>query len=219
MNNDIFNNMLNMIFPNICGVCGKLGNSYICKRCLKDIELLEYNITDKYLGKAFQEHFWIFRYNDKIRNMIVDYKFNDKSYLYRTFVEIIDHDEKAITFLKNADIIIPIPIHKKRYKSRGYNQCCLIANKICNKIDGIEYRDDILIKVKNINPQSALNKKERKENIRGAFYVNKLQDLKNKKILLIDDVYTTGNTVNECARILKLVTNCEKINVFTIAKD
>jgi predicted amidophosphoribosyltransferase len=74
------------------------------------------------------------------------------------------------------------------------------------------------VKIKNIKPQSTLNKEKRVENVINAYKVVKYEDLSGKKILLIDDVYTTGSTVNECARVL-LNLNCEEIGVLSLAKD
>ena len=220
---NLLESTLNLISPPVCGICNKLGTIYICKSCYKGLKIQEENKIDKYENKFFSEHFWIFKYKNKIREKIIDYKFNDKSYVYTTFVEIILMDEIAIQFVKKFDVIIPVPIHKKRYKQRGYNQSELIAKALAKHIKNIEYSGDILKKVKNIRAQSTLDKLERLTNISGAYEINykkikDVNDLKNKKILLFDDVYTTGSTVNECAKVLNEITNKE-IGVFTIAKD
>ena len=83
---------------------------------------------------------------------------------------------------------------------------------------GIEYNTDCLFKVKNIVEQSKLNKEERQKNIQGVYELHKQNRLQNKKILLIDDIYTTGSTVNECCKILKQASP-KQIEVFTLAKD
>ena len=110
-----------------------------------------------------------------------------------------------------------LKISKKRYKERGYNQSYLIAKEIAKNTD-LEILNNCLIKTKNIIEQSKLNKEERKINIQGVYEIKNSALIKNKKILLIDDIYTTGSTVNECSKILnKEKTN--KIGVLTIAKD
>ena len=159
----------------------------------------------------------IFKYEGMVRKLILNYKFNEKSYMYMTFVNLLLKDKKIFENIKNYDTIIPVPISKKRQKERGYNQCELIAKEIAKKIK-LEYRNNCLIKTKNIIEQNKLNKEEREKNIIGVYNLENGQLLENKKILLIDDIYTTGSTVNECSKILRKA-NPNKIGILTIAKD
>ena len=160
---------------------------------------------------------YIFRYEGKIRKIIIDYKFNEKSYIYVTFVNFLLKNKKIFENIKNYDTIIPVPISKKRQKERGYNQSLLIARKIAEKTN-LELMNNCLIKTKNIIEQSKLNKEDRLQNIQGVYELTNRQLIENKKILLIDDIYTTGSTVNECSRILRKA-NPEKIGVLVLAKD
>ena len=160
---------------------------------------------------------YIFRYEGKIRKIIIDYKFNEKSYIYVTFVNFLLKNKKIFENIKNYDTIIPVPISKKRQKERGYNQSLLIARKIAEKTN-LELMNNCLIKTKNIIEQSKLNKEDRLQNIYGVYELTNRQLIENKKILLIDDIYTTGSTVNECSRILRKA-NPEKIGILVLAKD
>lgn len=174
---------------------------------------IESNITSRY----FEELITMFKYEGIIRKIILDYKFNEKSYTYLTFTKFILKNKNVFEKIKSYDTIIPVPISKKRYKERGYNQSYLIAKEIAKNTD-LEILNNCLIKTKNIIEQSKLNKEERKINIQGVYEIKNSALIKNKKILLIDDIYTTGSTVNECSKILnKGKTN--KIGVLTIAKD
>ena len=119
--------------------------------------------------------------------------------------------------MKNYDIILAVPISKQRKKERGYNQSALIARKIANKA-GILYKENVIIKVKHNAKQSTLNMKERAENVKNAYKVVDLETIHNKKVLLIDDIYTTGNTLKECSKVLKQA-GAKMVNVLTIAKD
>lgn len=112
---------------------------------------------------------------------------------------------------------MPVPISKKRRKERGYNQSELIAKEIAKNVC-VEYNTSCLFKVKNIVEQSKLNKEERQKNIQGVYKLHNSNKITDKKILLVDDIYTTGNTVNECCKILQQA-NPKKIDVFTLAKD
>lgn len=170
-------------------------------------------LEDKY----FEELIYYFRYEGIIRKLILDYKFNDKSYLYKTFVSFLTKDEKIFEKIQKYDTIIPVPISKKRKKDRGYNQSMLIAKEIALKTK-VNLLNNCLIKTKNIIEQSKLNKEDRLENIQGVYELKNKQNIENKKILLIDDIYTTGSTVNECSKILKQG-NPNKIGILVLAKD
>lgn len=123
---------------------------------------------------------------------------------------------------KSYDTIIPVPISKKRKKKRGYNQSLLIAKELVKQVNKekktLSLCVDALEKIKNIVPQSTLDKENRLQNVQGVYQLKNKEQLIGKKILLIDDIYTTGSTVRECAKVLQQV-DVEKIDVFTIAKD
>ena len=112
---------------------------------------------------------------------------------------------------------MPVPISKKRLSFRGYNQSLLISKEIA-KLTKIELNADCLVKVKNTVKQSTLNKEDRAKNVVNAYKLINGNILKNKKILLIDDIYTTGNTVNECCKILREI-KPRKIGIMVLAKD
>lgn len=133
------------------------------------------------------------------------------------FSEIILNDKELCNILNEYEIITSVPVSKKRKKERGYNQSELISKEICRKLN-IEYAKDILYKTKNTIAQSKLNKEQREENAKGVYEIKNLKKITGKKILLIDDIYTTGSTVNECSKILRQA-NPKKIGIFTIAKD
>ena len=213
----MLNNILELIYPNVCGICGKICKESLCKRCAIEIEKYEINLVNKNKKMYFNESMHIFKYNEMISQRLIEYKFQDKSYMYKTFAKIILKNKKVCGFLEKYDIIIPVPIHKKRRLKRGYNQTELIAKEICKNIS-LELKTDVLIKQKNIKAQSELNKNERKQNIKNAFEIKNINEIIDKKILLFDDIYTTGSTVNECSKILKKA-GAKQIGVVTIAKD
>ena len=215
----ILEQILTIIYPPICGICGKINTNYLCNKCQKQLEkqakfAREEKPSNEYY---FQNHLYIFVYQGMIRKMMINYKFHDKSYLYRTIIHFLLRNEKFFQTFQSYDTIIAVPISKKRKKQRGYNQSELIAQAIAKKAS-IEYNNQCLMKTKNIIEQSKLNKEERQKNIQGVYQLQKGERLTNKRILLVDDIYTTGSTVNECSRILKLA-QPTKIDVLTIAKD
>lgn len=202
----------------MCAFCGKLNNNFLCENCKKDIDKIEKVCRDKYTEKEFNEHIYMFKYKE-VRDKILEYKFNDKPYYYMTFANILLNNKKMCDILKSYDIIIPVPIHNKRRKQRGYNQTELIAKEISNNICGLEYRNIIM---KNINtlPQSSLNKIERVNNSKNMYKLkdSNMQNIYQKRVLIFDDIYTTGATANECAKTIKIL-QPKKIGILTIAKD
>ena len=220
---------LEYIFLPSCGICGKMGEGYLCKKCGKDLEKYLINTKEKVLIDLMENDFnkdinydiinkfHIFRYEEEIRKLIIQYKFNDKSYLYKMFCEFIFKDKKAFDFIKSYDIIIPVPIHKKRMKKRGYNQSELIVKELAKRVK-IEPGIKVLVKTINNKPQSTLSGKSRKENTKNVYKLINQEKINNKKILLFDDIYTTGATANECILELKKA-EPKKIGIITLAKD
>lgn len=213
------------MYPPICGICEKINKDALCPKCNLELkkqaevnilqkEEIEENIKKE---KYFEELMYIFKYEGQVRKLILDYKFNEKSYLYKTFVNFLLKNEKIFENIKKYDKIIPVPISKKRNKERGYNQSLLIAEEIANKTN-LGLVNNCLIKTKNIIEQSKLNKEDRQQNIQGVYSLQNVRLITNKKILLIDDIYTTGSTVNECCKILQQA-NPKTIGVLVLAKD
>ena len=208
---NFFDHALEIIFPPKCGICGKIGEGYICNNC--------YNmfIINKIYKNYNSERFHMLKYEGIIRDKLIEYKFNDKPYLYRMFYEILIKDKNACDFFKGYDIIIPVPIHKKIKTLRGYNQSELIAKKLSDKFKMPMYID-VLKKQINTIPQSSLGKKARKNNAQNVYKVDNMQKIKNKNVVILDDIYTTGATANECIKVLKDA-GAYRVGIVTIAKD
>ena len=202
----------------MCAFCGKIDENFLCEKCNKKFEKLTNVHIQKYKNKTYAEHIYMFKYTD-IRREILEYKFDDKAYYYKTISQVFLKNKKICEILKTYDIIIPVPIHNKRRKERGYNQSELIARAI-SKTLGIPIVKNVLVKIKNTVPQSSLNKVQRAENAKGVYSAKNHTKLRNKKILLIDDIYTTGSTLNECANaLIQKGIKREQIGVLTLAKD
>ena len=218
---NLLETVLDFIFPPVCGFCGKMGEGNLCAKCRKNIIHSNgyFNQLDFYQGKDtfIDEHFYLFSYSELIREKILQYKFDDRAYLANTIYEFFMNNEKLYGFLKKYDIMIPIPISSSRKRERGYNQSEILARKI-SKMAGIPIEMQVLKKEKHNQPQSSLNKQQRRENVKNVYKVQNELKIQDKKILLLDDIYTTGSTANECARILKIA-NCQMVGILTIAKD
>ena len=206
--------LLNFLFPPVCGICGKIETEWVCEKCL---EKLKINIIHrKVYNKYYDEMIYLFNYKD-VRKLILKYKFNNQAFLSNMFLQIILKNKKLCRNLKFYDIIIPVPMYKIKKQKRGYNQTELITKKIAKNLE-LQEDSKVLLKIKNTRTQSKLNEKQRYENIKNVFYIKDNEKIKNKNIILFDDIITTGATINECAKILKQ-NGAKKVTVLAIAKD
>lgn len=212
---------LEYIFLPSCGVCNKLGEGYLCEKCGKELYKYAIFLEDTNKNGTYKdeeiEKLHIFKYKELVRRLIIAYKFNSKSYLHKTFCEFIVKNKKAFDFIQSYDIIIPVPIHKKKKAKRGYNQSELIAKELA-KATGIEMDKKAFVKVKNNKVQSSLNKEERKNNVKNVYKLKDKEKIENKKILIFDDIYTTGATIEACIKEISKA-NIKQIGILTLAKD
>ena len=222
--------LLNVVFPLHCKVCGKpiresMGYS-VCEECLKTIKFIENPCCAK-CGKPlnrtsfFSSHNNILCVNCKKHHYFFDYARSVGIYdstlkkcihLFKYYQEkkltkplgrfLVNYLSDNKELLQGIDLIIPVPLHNNDLKKRGFNQSYLLAVEVGNYFS-IPVNKDLLIKNRITTSQVKLSKSERGKNLLKAFLVKKPKSLKNKNILLIDDVFTTGTTVTECSRELK----------------
>lgn len=192
-----------LVYPNVCLICGKKiaeNKTYACEKCN---DILKYNMKRQskfYINKHFEKVISCFEYEGVIRNKILEFKFRNKPYLGNSFAKIM---AESLAKIKNEfDLIIPVPMHYKRYFKRGYNQSSILAKQIA-KLLNKKCVTHVLRKVKNVVPQSTLNSTLRKTNVLNTYQIFNDSKILGKRILLIDDIYTTGATADECAKILK----------------
>ena len=212
--------LLDLIYPPVCGICDKINKKNLCKKCELKIKKYEINKIEDYRNdnlKYFDYQIKVFRYENIIREKIIDYKFNEKAYLYKTFEKMILKTKKTYSFLKKYDIILYVPMFKKHKLIRGYNQSELIAQRLSNVL-GIKLEKNNLVKIIETKKQSTLTKNQREKNVKNAFKLKNPEKIKDKKVILFDDIYTTGSTVNECSKILKKA-GATEIAILTIAVD
>ena len=202
------------LFPPKCVFCRRvLDQDGICEKCRTSLLYNRPNepITDiPFVDAAYS----CFHYEGDVKNAIIRYKFGGVSKYsvdFSEFIEICIQKDLCNDF----DIISWVPLSKKRLRSRGYDQARLLAEEVCNRIGVRAVRT--LIKSRNSVPQSRQNDiSKRRANVLGTYELAHI-DVVDKRIILLDDVLTTGSTVSECARVLKSA-GAKKINIITIAK-
>ncbi len=216
----ILDTILNIIFPVNCISCGK-KDSDLCLKCLSDSPSAERESAN-----------WIFPLFDyrhpPIKKSIWLLKYKGKKRLASVFAEIIydkileELSELSVMSNFREPILIPIPLSKKRYRERSYNQAELICKKLIeinNLRHGVDWKleKDILIKIKETEHQANIKeRRDRLKNLSDSFAVKNPELIKNKNIILIDDVLTTGATLTEAKKILKQ-NGARKIIAFTVA--
>ena len=213
-NDDIVKNNTHMLCDN-CLIHLPFTKEKVCIKCGRNITgkgdyCLDCKRTKRYFTKAIAP-LW---YKGEVIRLIHKLKYGNARYLAKPLAFILYDKVKAEKI--NFDLIIPVPICDKRLKERGYNQSLLIAvelAKLCDK----PLLEDVLIRTKDTDTQTNLTKKERNENLVDAFKVVDKKSIKDKTILLLDDVLTTGATANNCC-IKLLGAKCKEIYVATIAR-
>lgn len=204
--------LLDIIFPKKCGNCGKLNNTWICGKCFDN---LKYGNIQKIEEGEINYLISLFSYGE-IRDKMLNFKFNDEAYIYHYFVELVCRNNQIKNIIEKSDLIISVPMYWMKKIKRGYNQSELIAEGISKELK-IPIATNVLIKYKNTKTQSLLNLEERKFNLKNCFEVRNKDLLKDKKVLLVDDIYTTGTTVKECVAQLNKG-KPKEINIFIVAR-
>ena len=201
--------ILNFIYPTKCAICGTnieikaiQIQEFTCNNCKLKLEYIRDDyVVKKAQGKYFDYICSAYFYEKEIRNLILGFKFSNKKYLCDFL------SQELINILAKFDVskldyVTYVPISIKRYFERGYNQSYLIAKRISQRLD-IPIVKYGLIKIKNNKTQSNLNVAQRLTNPKGAYKVLLKSIIKDKNVLLVDDIYTTGSTLNECSKVLK----------------
>jgi len=220
------NAIIDFLFPELCLVCAKRLNPdehLLCENCWKNLPRVpfEYSITSEiksrsnlncYLSSAFS----IFEFSNDLKQIIHLLKYE---HMTKCAVYIVHHISpgflQAIS-QRESDLIIPVPLHIKRKAKRGYNQSALIGKEL-SKLLHVPLGEKCLIRTINTKSQTKLDINDRIQNVADAFSVVDPEAIHDKKILLVDDVITTGSTVSMCAKEI-LSSGAKRVDAFSLAK-
>ena len=195
--------LADVFYPQRCIMCNSpvnIGSTCsLCASC-RD-ELPNYGKVVRDSDKYFEEAVCALEYSGHVKSAMTDFKFRNNRYLHRTFARAIYQKVHSRDFIHDISIICPVPIHPMR--DREYNQSELVARHL-SELLGKDFCHDLLIKIKNITPLSKTGYRLRKHRIKSAVTFNIQYNIVGKTICLIDDIYTTGATANECSRILRM---------------
>lgn len=221
-----------LLFPRRCPVCGGVAmpkGRLICPACLKQLSFIsspacmkcgkeigsreqEYCADCIRRKKSFTRGFALLNYDSRAAVSMAAVKYHNK----REYLDFYAR-AAALRFEKQfrqagIQVIVPVPVHASRLKTRGFNQAAVLAEKLSAEL-GIPW-EELLIRVKKTDPQKSLGSAERLKNLRGAFEAEQ-EAGKWERVLLVDDIYTTGSTAEICSRAL-LKTRVKQVFVFAV---
>lgn len=222
----IIRRFLDFLFPTSCSYCrATVGDSsvpYFCSDCWSDFSLISgpvcpccgnpYGSPDalthspdhecgacRQRPPKFDQALSVGHFEGPLREAIHQFKYRPCRSLGKPLSAWMAHH---INVVSGIDIVVPVPLHKKRLRHRGFNQALLLAYTM-SEVHRISLSYDNLFRTRPTRPQVELSGVERVKNVAGAFSLKRPQDITGKRVLLVDDVFTTGATMNECASVLK----------------
>lgn len=201
--------ILQILYPPVCTICDKIFDQIIdikiiCPECLAALkpiskEFIQNEILNRLKNRFLDDLFVYYQFDEIFQKIIYQIKYGKMNRLAFYIAKYAANARLDVFFLEKNITVIPVPLYPQREKERGYNQSSYIAKGFFE----VEICEDLLERIKNTRSQTALNREERRENVQQAFLFKRNVSLTERSILLVDDVVTTGATMNECARVLK----------------
>ena len=229
---NILQTFVGLFFPKICLSCDERlldSEQYLCLNCSNSLKFLEDFCpicgapkadceckvcqTNKFL---FDKAHSVFMFNKVVQNMIHEFKYNEITRIAKFFGKLSQEYIEKFEPFDHIDYIVPVPLHKVKKRSRGFNQAEYITREISKNMNW-KHLPNLIKRKRFTETQTKLNKEQRRENVSLAFKINPKYNIRGKNILLVDDVFTTGSTVNSITAALK-EKQVNKVYVFTIAR-
>lgn len=219
--------IISLLFPNLCNGCGLSlygGEKVICLRCLADLPYTDFHL---YQHNLVAKQFWgrlpfeaamamlYFKKGTKTQNLIHNLKYKHQTEVGIKLGGLLGERLKLSEYYQDVDYIIPVPLHPKKERQRGYNQSSYIAEGLGAEID-VLVNNNQLVRKKITDTQTKKSRYTRYENMLTVFEINNPEILKNKHILLVDDVITTGATIEACGNSL-LKCGIKKLSIACVA--
>ncbi len=223
----ILTDFIRLFYPNLCMVCHNdlaEGESVICTSCLYHIPRTKYWLDSEnavakiFWGRAFVQNacsFFFFAKGSNYRKLLHHLKYNGKKEVGYILGKEFGNELKRVDAYKDIDFIVPVPLHPKRFKQRGYNQAEEIAKGLQESM-GISLSTKNLIRSGYTETQTRKTRTQRVDNVSKAFCLENSNDFKGKHILIVDDIVTTGATLEECAATV-LQAEDAKVSIVTLA--
>ena len=229
----MLNRIFNLIFPKTCLHCGNnlaTNENLICENCVKKLvfrtgefcpkcsSVLKSNKCEmcEEINYTFDNAFSAFKYSKVVKSLVHSIKYKEYKKVGKFLAIYMTEYWKKYVKIDDVDYVIPVPLHKVKKRMRGYNQAKIIGENFA-KLMNFKFDSSLIKRINFTKTQTKLTKLQREKNIKNAFEVSDAKKIQNKKFLIIDDVFTTGSTVNEISDILRNF-KADKIYVLTAAR-
>lgn len=224
---EIQKNLLNVLFPVFCNGCSNLllkNENVICTKCLHNLPFtLHHQIKDTEINKIFYgiipfefgASILYFTKKGIVQNLIHNLKYRNRQEIGTYLGDLYAKELIDLETIKSIDFIIPVPLHKKRLHERGYNQVTTFCKSIEKNLT-IPVLDDVLVKKQHLKSVTDKSKEARLKHNENVFSIENKHKIEGKHILIIDDVFTTGATIEACAKEILKIKNT-KISMLTMA--
>ena len=230
---DFWSGLLDLVYPPKCLICDEMQPNYLCTDCLKQIQFIEGRIC-RSCGAPLQEEKWCTEcdgveycfdsarsvgvYDGVLKEAIHQFKYSGHRVLAPVLGELlVNHLRKDTACLRRVNCIVPVPIHSSRLRQRGFNQSELLAEELSREF-ALPLVRKALVRARATRPQVNLPTDKRHDNVQNAFRVARTDAIEGRNILLIDDVFTTGSTVDSAARSLREA-GAREVHILTLARS
>lgn len=222
----MFSDFINLFFPRLCSACDNAllrNESEICLSCIVNLPKTNYHLDkENPLNKIFWGRidietvaaYYFFNKGNKVQHLLHQLKYKGAKQLGEKIGQLYGYELINSPLFKELDYIIPVPLHPKKLKKRGYNQSEWFANGLSLTLN-VRCKTDLIYRKVDSATQTKKSRFNRWENVSEIFGLNETENFSNKHILLVDDVITTGATIEACAKVLKAKNM--KVSVVTIA--
>ena len=219
--------LVNLFFPKVCYACHNFLNDNednICLDCRHDLPVTNFHFDNNdalkkaLYGRAKIENGTaLFRFEKKgiVQQLIHNLKYKNHEKIGFVLGNWLGNELKTLEAYQSIDIIIPVPLHKNKLKKRGFNQVAKFGQQIAETLNTV-YKDDVLVKITNTKSQTNKGRFARWTNTDELFALKNMESINNKHILLVDDIITTGATLEACISVLNQAKNI-KISIATMA--
>jgi ComF family protein len=224
---EIQKNLLKVLFPVFCNGCNKLllkNENVICTKCIHHLPLTHHHtITNTEIDKTFYglvpfefgASMLYFTKKGISQNLIHNLKYKNRQEIGTFLGDLYAKELQNLELFKTIDFIIPVPLHQKRFHERGYNQVTTFCKSIEKNLD-IPTLEKVLVKNKNLKSVTDKTKQGRLEHNKNVFSIENQDKIEGKHLLIVDDVFTTGATIEACAKEILKIKNT-KISILTMA--